>query len=171
MREVHKPDKMAELLEEFFFEAMQNGYAVSASSAPVVGLPGSKSIRYRRGDLLLVDLWFVAPHSSVSHGMTVISLAGSPVWVMHYGGWYYEKTIPFLKRAIARNYDQRVFLGGRGPQRLEGEGHTLQYLNAVEQNGFANFRGRESIIAASRQTGFPEGQLLGEHRYFGGLML
>ena len=76
MCEVHKPKKTEAMLQEFFFEAMQKGYAVSPPKVPIVGLPGSKSIRYERGDLLLVDLWFVSPQSESSHGMTVISLAG-----------------------------------------------------------------------------------------------
>lgn len=171
MCEVHKPEKTEALLREFFFESMQRGYIFSPPKVPIDGLPGSKGIRYEQGDLLFVDFWFVNPSSEFSYGMTVISCAGRPVWAMHYGGWYSARVIPFLKRALARNYDQGIFQGGRGPRNLEGEDHTLQYLNKVEQDGFADFRGCERIIAASEQTGAPFGSVLGEHRYFGGLMV
>lgn len=171
MGEVHKPEKTEALLREFFFESMKRGYVFSPPKTPIPGMPGSKSIRYEQGDLLLVDFWFVTPSSGSSHGMTVISCAGRPMWTMHYGGWYSEQVIPFLKRALAWNYDRGIFMGGRGPKNLEGEDHTLQYLNKVEQDGFTDFRGHEQIIAISDQTGVPAGTVLGEHRYFGGLMV
>ncbi|MEK7600687.1 MAG: DUF5680 domain-containing protein [Patescibacteria group bacterium] len=171
MCEVHKPERTTAVLREFFFECMRRGYVFSPPPIPMVGLPGSKSIRYEQGDLLFVDFWLTTPSSKESHGMTLISRAGRPVWAMHYGGWYDKRVIPFLKRALARNYDDHVFEGGRGPRNLEGADHTLQYLNKVEQEGFADFRGHEQIIATSHQTGAPVGTVLGEHRYFGGLMV
>ncbi len=157
-------------IEIFFFEAMMQGWAMPVPKTPISGLPGSKSIPFRLGEYSLLDYYFVAPGSKSSYGTTVIWVAERPVWVMHYGGWYDERAIPFLKRALMCNYRDDVFLGGRGPERLEGEGHTLQYLNKVEQNDFGNFRGYEYIIATSDQSGVPAGQKLGEHYYFGGLL-
>lgn len=170
MCEVHKPEKTEALLREFFFESMRRGYAFSAPSTPIPGLPGSRSIRYERGDLVLVDCWFEAQVLGASHGMTVILRAGRPMWAMHYGGWYHYRVLPFLKRALGLNYDSDIFLGGRGPARLEGEDHTLQYINRVECSFFSDFRGHEQIITTSQGAGFPPGTVLGEHRYFGGLM-
>lgn len=157
-------------IEAFFFNAMRNGWATPALKRPIPELPGSKSIRFGSGDLVLLDYYFVAPGSESSYGTTVIWEVERPVWIMHYGGWYNKEVIPFLKRVLMRNYSQDIFLGGRGPERLEGEGHTLQYLNRVERNDFEDFQGQEYIISTSDQSGFPAGQKLGEHHYFGGLL-
>ncbi len=169
MCEVHKPEKIVEAVKTFFFEAMKSGYVIPVPKIPIHDLPGSKSIPFKQGEFSLLDYYFVNPWSNSSYGTTVIWIAEKPIWVMHYGGWYKKSVIPFLKRALARNYEQSIFLGGRGPERLEGEDHTLQYLNRVEQNDFSNFRGYEYIIAASEQVGIL-GQKLGEHHYFGGLL-
>lgn len=158
-------------VQEVFFEAMRKGYAFSSSKVAIAGLPGSKSIPFRIGEFSLLDYYFVAPGSNHSYGTTVIWVAEKPVWIMHYGGWYQKDVIPFLKRALMRNYSENIFLGGRGPERLEGEDHTLQYLNKVERNEFANFKGYEYIISTSEQTGVKPGQKMGEHHYFGGLMI
>lgn len=158
-------------LADFFFEAMREGYALSsARKVSIPDLPGSKAIPYERDNLALVDLWFSTPSSNGSHGMTIIRYVGHPVWVMHYGGWYDEKAIPFLKQTLFLNYSGNIFLGGRGPKFLEKADRTMQYSNQVEINSFAKFYGHEYIVSGSIKTGVPEGELLGEHRYFGGLM-
>ncbi|TSC56630.1 MAG: Uncharacterized protein G01um101418_254 [Parcubacteria group bacterium Gr01-1014_18] len=161
----------SEKIKDFFFEAMREGWAVQSPKIPISNLPGSKSIPYSKGEYFLLDYYFVAPNSNSSYGSTVIWIAGRPVWLMHYGGWYDEPVIPFLKRALMQNYSENFFWGGRGPERLEGESHTLQYLNNVEQNDFNSFRGSEYIISTSDQSGKPEGQKLGGHHYFGGLFV
>jgi hypothetical protein len=160
----------AEQVKAFFFEAMRRGWAAPVPKAPILGLPGSKSIPFRLGEYSLLDYYFVTPGLKSSYGTTVIWAAERPVWVMHYGGWYEEGVIPFLKRALMRNYKDNVFLGGRGPEQFEGEDHTLQYLNNVELNFFCNFRGHEYIISTSDQSGAVPGSLMGEHLYFGGLL-
>lgn len=156
-------------IEEFFFEAMKSGWATPIPKTSIPHLPGSKSIPFRKDEYYLLDYYFVAPGSNSSYGTTVIWVAEKPVWIMHYGGWYDKAVIPFLKRALMRNYSENIFFGGRGPERLEGEDHTLQYLNKVELNHFGSFQGYEHIIATSKQIGIP-GQKLGEHYYFGGLL-
>ena len=153
-----------------FFEAMKKGYAFSSNKVPVLGLPGSKSIPFKMGEFSLLDYYFVLPNSNHSYCSTVIWLGDKPVWVMHYGGWYQKDVIPFLKRALMRNYENNVFLGGRGPERLESEDHTLQYINKMERNKFSDFKGCEYIISTSGQTGVEPGLKIGEHHYFGGLM-
>ncbi len=158
-------------IKAFFFEAMRQGWAMPVPKTPIPGLPGSKSIPFCSGEYYLLDYYFVVPGSKSSYGTTVIWVAEKPVWVMHYGGWYKEEVIPFLKRALMRNYIDNIFFGGRGPARLEGEDHTLQYLNEVERNDFGNFNGHEHIVSTSDQSGTPLGCLAGEHRYFGGLLL
>ncbi len=156
--------------KQFFFEAMMHGWAASAPRTIIPGLPGSKSTSFRLGDYSLLDCYFAAPDSNSSYGMKIIWLAEKPIWVMNFGGWYDKKVVPFLKRALMCNYRDNIFLGGRGPERLEGEDHTLQYLNEVKQNDFGNFQGYEHIIATSDQIGVSAGQKLGEHHYFGGLL-
>jgi hypothetical protein len=158
----------SERIEEFFFEAMKQGWAAPVQKLPIPGLPGSKSIPFTSGEYSLLDYYFVAPDSDVSYGTTAIWVADKPVWIMHYGGWYNKQVIPFLKRALMRNYSCNVFLGGRGPERLEGEDHTLQYINNVEQSDFGNFRGHECIISTSHNTGLLPGSKFGDHHYFGG---
>ena len=158
----------------FFFEAMRQGWATSTEKKPVLGLPGSKSIQYVGEEFYLIDYYFAAKQPPyLSYGTTLIydiKSPGNPIWVMHYGGDYDKRVIPFLKRALMRNYQENVFVGGRGPERLEGEDHTLQYLNRVEENNFLRFRGHEQIITTSEQWKVPVGQRMGEHWYFGGVL-
>ena len=159
-------------VQMFFFEAMMKGWATSPEKHPIPGLPGSKSITYEDAGLKLVDYYFVSklpPY--LTYGTTVIYEFGNPVWVMHYGGDYDKRVIPFLKSVLMRNYQDKVFVGGRGPERLEGEDHTLQYLNNVEEkSSFIRFRGHEQIITTSEQWKVPVGQKMGEHWYFGGIL-
>ncbi len=158
-------------IELFFFEAMRQGWATPRPKLPIPDLPGSKSLPlFSAGEYSLLDYYFVAPNSNTSYGTTIIWVAQRPVWVMHYGGWYDKKVIPFLKRALRYNYDANIFLGGRGPKQREGEDHTLQYINNVENNSFEKFRGYEYIISTSHHTGLPPGEKFGEHYYFGGLI-
>ena len=172
MCEVHKPENAKEMIKSFFFEAMRSGWTVSASKVPITDLPGSKSIPFKQGSFSLLDYYFLCPTSNSRYGTTVIWIAETPIWVMHYGGWYDRRVISFLKQALMRNYNRNVFMGGRGPERLENDDNTLQYLNNVEQNDFGDFRGHEYIIATSEQDfGVPAGTKLGKYNYFGGLLL
>lgn len=156
----------------FFFRAMVNGYAdPNRKKTGIPQLPGYKLVYFDEGKFVLVDMWHTTPGSKISSGTTTIWYNGIVVWVMHYGGWYEESVIPFLKRALMRNYEQAFFLGGRGPDRLEGEDHALAYFNKVEKSGFADFKGQEEIISMSQRSGFPLGQKLGQHDYFGMLMI
>jgi len=163
----------AEKIKAFFFEAMRGGYVNQRPFKLPLPDPfsGEEAIPYRRNfkdGFYLLDYYFVSPDSNSCYGSTVIWFEEKPIWVMHYGGWYDERVIPFLKRALARNYNEDVFLGGRGPEFLEGEDHTLQYFNKVEQNDFNDFRGREGIITTSEQWKVAVGTKLGEHHYLGG---
>lgn len=152
---------------------MKRGWASGIPQPLFNFVPGQKTFRYIEEHLWLDDSFFVAHGSKSSYGTTVIwtverGLRQKPVWVMHYGGWYDKRVIPFLKSTLASSYTNNVFMGGRGPIRLEGNDHMLQYLNRVEQNSFENFRGHEQIITTSEQRQLPVGTQLGEHHYFGG---
>lgn len=158
-----------ERIRTFFLESKSRGWVASAPKMIIPGSPMSKGFSFYSVDLSFFDEYYTLPGSNLSFGTTTICVAGRPVWTMHYNGWYEKWVIPFLKRALLKNYDNNIFLGGRGPERLEGEDHTLQYLNKVEQNDFDNFWGCERTISTSDQSGAPAGQKLGEYRYFGGL--
>ena len=172
---VHKGEKtmVPEILKAFFFEAMRHGWTSDQAQFVTKEYDGWKEKTWvftspNFPNFQLIDQYRTFSNSRVSEGKKSISFSGIPVWYMVYGGWYNKQVIPFLKRALARNYNEGVFIGGRGPDRLEGEDHTLQYLNRVQQNDFANFGGHEWIEATSPHSGMSAGTKLGEHHYFGG---
>ena len=153
-------------IEAFFFEAMQEGWATPAKKMPIAGLPGAKSIPFKKGDLSLLDYYLVNPDNQSSYGTTVIWLAEKPVWVMHYGGFYSKSVIPFLKRALQHTYSRTNFIGGRGPEEYREVGNNLIYQNKPNYTefGFACFSGREVVFSTEDLNA-----TLGEHRYFGGM--
>lgn len=155
----------SQAVEQFFFQAMKSGWATPVPKSPIPGLPGSKSIPFRRDDFTLIDYYFVASGSNASYGSTVIWVANRPVWVMHYGGWYKKEVIPFLKAALREAYSQNQFFGGRGPQRYTNNEYLFLYCNKWIEGYFGNFHGLEYVLDEHRN------QRLGEHRYFGGLMI
>ncbi len=181
MEQVVQKKPTEEIIKPFFFEAMRNGWVAGCVEKSIPDFSGSRVIRYKKFGLSLADYFFIAPDSQSSHGMTIIWLFEEyehglcaferPVWIMHYGGWYDKRVIPFLKRTLMHNYNDNIFVGGRGPERLEGMDHTVQYLNRVEQNDFTSFRGQEQIITTSEQWQVPVGTKMGEHHYFGGLFI
>ncbi len=149
-----------------FFTAMRNGYASDAPKGTVIDLPCSKTIRFKLGAFDVIDLYFVNPESDYSFGFTVIWHNNHPVWVMQYAGQYPKELIPFLKRALRRNYEQSIFTGGRGPDFYEEAGDNLLYTNCPAINDFSNFMGREEIMSRKRDGA----KLEGWHRYFGFLL-
>lgn len=153
-------------VKRFFFEAMKSGWAMPVPKSPIPSLPGSKSIPFRIGEYQLLDYYFIAPGSDSSYGTTVIWVAERPVWVMHYGGWYKKEAIPLLKAALRETYLQNQFVGGRGPREYREENSPLLYRNHIEaDNSFTAFHGFENVVDTEY------GSILGEHRYFGGLMI
>lgn len=133
-------------IQAFFLEAVQRTYAADAPKASIADLPGSKVLRYERGDLLYVDYWFSSRKKS--SGQTVIWFQNRPVWCIQYhGSWAGDdpRVIPFLKRALL---SQITFNGGRGPFRYD-EG-ALTYRNFPVKKDFADFRGEEEIHEGSK---------------------
>lgn len=157
----------AKQIEAFFFEAMRQGWATSASKTTIPELPGSKCITYRRGEFILKDCYIVSPDSDKSYGTTFIWIAEKPVWMMHYGGFYVKKAIPLLKAALRSSYLSNKFLGGRGPRRFS-LGSPLWYNNLTQShlNKFEAFVGYEEIYEVLESK---NEKLLGEHHFFGGL--
>jgi len=149
----------AEDIKRTFLAAMRAGYASDApKKTTIVELPGSKVITFEDGPWVVKDVYFVSPGSTFSSGMTIIYYNCHVVWTMQYQGSYPENIIPFLKRALAANYNKNEWCGGRGPAHY-GEGE-LVYLNTRAYN-FEKFEGREEISRS------PGGQLLGFHTYQG----
>jgi hypothetical protein len=152
---------------EFFLTAMAAGYATKGvKKVKIEAFPGSKAIPFEQGDFRLLDMWFVAPGSDHSTGMTTIWYKGNPVWVMHYGGWYDPRVIPFLKRCLYKAYVRdRTFRGGRGWGPMVGRigNRRVMYDNHMTLDAADGlFAGRETITSPSRAKSY------GYHWYSGG---
>lgn len=170
--------KVADVEQTFFnsieegwgSNALKEGRAKNTEQIAISELSpfGYKAVRWSRGrgPWLVLDSWLEVRDSLASMGFTVIGYGTSAyekqaVWCMQYGGWYREDVIPFLKSALAVNYSQRVFLGGRGPDEYK-EG-SLVYQNHPTKNDFGDFQGEEKIL--------DDGALAGFHWYRGMLLL
>lgn len=150
----------ADEIRQIFFAAMRAGYTGGATKTSILGFPGSKVIVFEQEEWLVKDIYFVHPNSNFSSGMTVIFCGGKLVWTMQYQGWYDKSVIPFLKRALAINYNKSEWLGGRGPVDFD-ESH-LTYRNEIRgDHSFAVFRGHEEIHDNTNGRG------LGYHDYQG----
>ncbi|MDP3792445.1 MAG: hypothetical protein Q8Q89_01815 [bacterium] len=156
--------------ERSFFEAMRQGWASGASTKKDFPFPGAKGyeFNFKHGEtkLQLLDYYFVHELSRTSFGTKIIIHFGQPIWMMQYGGWYDKKAILFVKTALMDSYSRDMFRGGRGQASFyNNESYSgLLYTNLGDPLGFENFKGREFVT-----DGF--GKLLGEHNYFGGVMI
>jgi hypothetical protein len=140
----------------YFMAAMNAGYAKTPAKGTIVEMPGSKTIEYRCDKWRVLDTYFITPQSEYSGGGTVIWYGPVPVWMMQYLGYYEKEAIPCLKVALAHQYNQEKFNGGRGPDFFHFENYT--YINRVEKNEFRHARGEEMVFDAG-------GKKLGWHRY------
>ena len=149
-------------IKEAFFHAMMNGYAADAPKSTIAGLPGSKAIVISYGEYTVTDFYHVAENSEKGFGTTMIQTrGGQPVWCMHYEGWYEKKVVPFVKRALIRNYAIQTFTGGRGPF-VYSEDDVLLYTNTPNFSSFLHFQGREKVTLRG-----DEGTIFGWHEYHG----
>ena len=84
-----------------------------------------------------------------------------PVWNMSYEGSYPKEVIPFLMEALSQAYQEKKFLGGRGPVHY----HNLMYAysNIIDRGDFACFSGVEAIQPLLADSG----RTIGSHRYWG----
>lgn len=145
-------------VQQFFFKAMIRGWAAGVQKIKIAEMPGYKAIPFQEGEFRLLDCYCVNPHSQMSAGTTTIWFQGVPVWVMNYGGYYEERAILFLKRALLETYEAQRFVGGRGPI-MYSEG-PLVYVNTPRLNGFVGFEGHEKVFDLA-------GVQLGYHTYSG----
>lgn len=155
-----QPDLKA--VQDVFFDAMAVGWAGGVSKkGTIVEFLGSRTITFVSGHFRVVDFFLTTPDSDMSTGVTMIWYQGVPVWVMHYGGWYVEAAISFLKLVLHQAYDvDRCFYGGRGPCSMQVGG--LRYANRIRVNDFINFLGEEDIVDTNDHD-----RLLGHHWYRG----
>lgn len=160
--------KTLQRLEVFFSKAMLAGYPSGDTSkiVPHRNIGGWKQYDYSDGQFLLLDEW------GEGTGRTWISVLqgtgemAAPVWVMHYEGHYQKEALSFLKLALATQYREGVFRGGRGPLTLESstEEH-LQYVNRVS-GSFRQFTAQERIVDTQKVI-----NQLGYHSCWGGMLI
>ncbi|MBI2624249.1 hypothetical protein HYW67_02015 [Candidatus Parcubacteria bacterium] len=136
---------------DFFFEAGMETYAgdIVMAKRTIVELPGSRVLRYKRPPFLYMDCYFSVGEKSFGQtGIWHEAFPAGPVWGMQYSGWCRDKwAIPFLKRALRYAYENRIFLGGRGPLEFIPEGESLAYQNLLRPgSGFTDFAGSENIF-------------------------
>jgi hypothetical protein len=161
-----------------FFEAMLDGYAGGENRKSVkteLNNGHTKRVVFQDEEnhpgYIVEDEWDIHPNSDQSAGTTRILLQGGPVWRMSYGGHYPKGAIPFLKSAMAKAYERKLFLGGRGMDKVISEHYEVNelrfYLVYINKwNGdFQSFNGIEEIFQNPLIGYDPE--LIGCHQYFG----
>lgn len=161
-----------DLIEKFFLEAARHTYAGGAEKSTIPDLPGSKVLRYERGDLKYIDTYWT--NGEYSRGVTLIYAESALVWSMDYDGWCKgddERVINFLKEALLAAYTSGSFYGGRGPHtwsEYPEEQRGLTYWNNLRLDrpcSFRNFEGKEGIFEWPSRT-----RELFWHRYKGLLL-
>lgn len=177
------PELKAEILEgakAAFFEAMIDGWVGGENrrSKETKTADGHTIIEYvtEDGKFRVVDDFITTRLSDKSAGTTTIFFKEegglqTPVWWMSYGGHYPEGAISFLKSAIAKAYERKLFLGGRGLAKVISTRHEVNelkfhliYIN--KWNGdFQSFNGVEEVLQNPLVGYDPE--LIGYHQYFG----
>ncbi|MBI3304765.1 hypothetical protein HYZ80_00335 [Candidatus Parcubacteria bacterium] len=139
---------------DFFFEAGMEICAddIVMAKRTIVELPGSRVLRYKKPPFLYVDCYFSVGEKSFGQtGIWHEELRSGPVWGMQYRGWCKDKrAIPFLRRALRYAYENRIFVGGRGPKSFRVEDETLSYLNGLltlnRPHSFSDCEGTEGIF-------------------------
>lgn len=117
--------------QELFLQAMATRYADGATITKVVDMPFHRQFTYYQGSWCLLDRWIELPHSEKFTGATTIWHESAPVWSMHYGGQYPKEAMNCLKLALQKNYQNMVFLGGRGPEAFRNPEGKFIYSNAL----------------------------------------
>ncbi len=158
-------DKLLQQAQKCFFEAMMQGWAAEVKAVPVPDMPGHKQTIYENGKFRVIDRFCVSS-AGMSAGTTTIWYQNDPIWFMSYGGFYREKDVSFLKRALLESYVLGRFTAGRGPVlvRDEAQGSDLVYTNWIHygNDDFKSFGGREEICSLHAQK-----EILGFHNYSG----
>ncbi len=153
-------------IQEVFFESMISGWVSDNPKVQVKrakGAVGVIALQYTREPWQVVDEYNFPSSGGHSAGITRIFHDQHLVWMMQYFGNYPEETMDFLKDTLKMEYSRRRFSGGRGAMsRVAG---LYNYINEIEEGDFCRFSGIERI----RHKGRPE--VIGWHRYYGGMMV
>lgn len=165
------------MAKEIFFKAMLAGYAGDGGGVKKEKTPdGYKTLTYEEGKFCVVDCYCVTPHSNRSAGTTTIFYEGQAIWWMSYGGWYEERAIPTLKKALVKAYRHGRFIGGRGVHwtkgfSFENDGLSYLYDNRPDKKRrffHGQFEGEEYIWQHIKGHGyFRQPKIVGYHKYFG----
>jgi hypothetical protein len=153
--------------KKIFFKALLAGYVGNKKNVRKEQRPnGEKIITWISPDGIwkVVDRYVTTRGSKWSAGSTTIFYRGEAVWWMSYGGWYEKRTIPFLKKALARAYTTRIWNGGRGCRFFSDVSHPgVIYSNTTSpvNNDFTNFSGEEQITLENGS------EILGYHKFMG----
>lgn len=166
-----------ETLRTLFFEAMQQGYGATKgqvlSYSVLEGWKRSPTYTKRFNDFYdfqVLDKW------CEEGGITTISLVSMrefvsiDLWMMRYYGKYEKSAIPFLKLALQDAYKKGEFYGGRGMELFESEKHPNLIYDNNWRGTFEEFHGIESIVSDHGGSS-PKTVKLGEHRFWGGMLV
>lgn len=143
-----------------FLRMMCTGWA--SGEKPKEDSDGFKVIEVVDGDFRLRDRWTRRlPGSNASAGSTSQWYRDVHIWMMFYGGWYDDEGSVLVKRALKQNYENGVFVGGRGPVRFIND--SFVYENVVQEGleDFTRFSGRDRVTDVATRT------LHGYHEYSG----
>jgi hypothetical protein len=201
-----KPSEI-EVVKQFFFRGMLDGYVnpnpvkfkdlqisfpFQIPFPPVMKfasycLFGSKCTVYHEEidgkHFLLIDIWFSTKKSDFSGGMTLIIVDNEMVWMMNDGGHFPEEVIPTLKLALKSAYEQKLFVGGRGPAEFRNGDYLYDNVLQHQDNnggGMHDFYGFENIFeSGTEESGKinesgrinPIKYWCGQHHYHGFLLV
>jgi len=156
--------------QQTFFDLMLAGYAADAIPERVVRFKGDLGTKCNTWgdpkDWFAIDEWRSTQCGNGSNGTTSIYYRTHPIWEMQYGGFYPERVIPFLKKALSANYIHQIWIGGRGPKVYFDS--VYRYRNRpTDMSLFEEFKGKETI---HEQV---DGQWteIGHHYYRGGFLI
>jgi hypothetical protein len=151
-------DKQRDEIIPFYFYAMLNGFASTGRKDFrtadthtkkyyfVPSVDECKAGGFNHG-FALEDTWTNVTGTSRSAGYTYVKFHGCPVWVMQYQGMYKKQAIPFLKLALRKAFEAKLFNAGRGPILYTNPEHEgMVYRNSKSQGDWELFVGYEEII-------------------------
>jgi hypothetical protein len=175
MNEAGQPFSKKEALTAFF-KLMAAGFATGAKPELFPRFPGDESTQRHvwqdDSGWLGIDEWRTTPLGDGSNGTTSLYFAGTLVWEMQYGGYYPERAMPVLRQALALNYTNRRWFGGRGHGTL-GVGNFIYHnlpVAGIDGEGWGNFSefsGTEYI----EEHAAGEWLTIGIHYYRGGFLI
>ncbi len=153
-----------ELLEKFFFKAMRHVCGLGPEKM-MPSVNGRPQIIFRDDFFRFEEQYDMSPDASLRlDGRQEIFFQGEfePVWAMDYVGSWRKEDIPFLNRALLKEYQDEHFTGGRGPNHYQ-EGR-FTYENRTFPANIDRSCGHEKVYEK-------EGELFkirGHYTYFGG---